>query len=150
MKSLKEWQKVNEFVAPAVTSPGENPEEVVTAKDEDFYQAHLYGRIERYLTWLTEELARKHEGLSTVRKAFIVQEVMDSLGLSAGQIGRMSNNIKNAIQRVKMRASQVRRTPTTSGEMATNTQAPAQRMAPAQSAPAAVNPTGQNNPNFTP
>jgi hypothetical protein len=87
MISYKTWK---EYAATATAGQSEQP----TADDFNFYQTQLSGKVRRYLQTLVTELERTNGKMSLVKKGFIMQEVMDSLGLDAGQVTRLSNNIK--------------------------------------------------------
>ncbi len=93
MISLQEWKKLREFVAP----PAGGNEEEPNQEDYNFYQTTVQGPIKRYLAWLVEELETSGQKLNMIRKGFIIQEVMDALGLTPAQVTRLSNNIKRGM-----------------------------------------------------
>lgn len=91
MKSLKEWR---ESTAPAIDIQSEEPND----QDWEFYKQKVQGRALVYLNWLIDELKNK-QGLSLIRKGFIVQEIMDALGLNAQQVVKITSNIKRAMMK---------------------------------------------------
>jgi hypothetical protein len=93
--NFKQWL---ELVSPPVSiGNNETTNEEPTAEDYNFYHTHLSGKIKIYLTWLTELLEKQGQKLNLIRKGFIVQEVMDSLGLNPQQVTRLSTNIKKGL-----------------------------------------------------
>lgn len=90
----KRKKSLLETVAPEVTMEDDSP----TEEDMNFYKTKLYGNLRRYLTWLVNEIQKSGGKLNLVRKGFIVQEVMDALGLTPSQVTRLSSNIKRAMQ----------------------------------------------------
>ena len=94
MKSLKEWRaSTTEATAAAVTTPAQQAEP--DDKDWEFYRSKIQGRAKQYLSWFVDEVSQKQ--LNLVRKGFILQEVMDALGMTPAEVVRVVSNIKRAL-----------------------------------------------------
>lgn len=105
MISYKTWK---EDVGTA-TTPTAGQSEVPTEADYNYYSTQLSGNLKRYLQWLVTELEKSSGKLTLVRKGFVMQEVMDALGLNPAQVTRLSNNIKKGF--MAWQAAQSKTTP---------------------------------------
>lgn len=107
MKSLREWRQINEFAGTmptgALAPPIEGNDEP-TEDDWKFYDQQIFGRLGRLLTMLTKEIENKK--LTNPRKGFIVQEVMDALGLDVPMVARITSKIKQGMARRKAELAQ--------------------------------------------
>ncbi len=122
MLSLREWRAMSETVDEPVA--GTEPAE---PEDEDwaFYDQKIHGRAGVYLKWLIGELENKK--LSPYKKGFIVQGIMDALGMDIPQVVRITNNIKRAFQKRDRMAQQ-----TQSQQQVPQQPQPMQQQAPQQ------------------
>jgi|GEM_PF-4661010 len=90
MIKYKEWQ---EATAASIQQNKEFPDD----SDWEFYKTRIQGRVRQYLTWLTDALRDQPNNL--VRKGFILQEIMDALGVTPQQAMTITSNIKHALQK---------------------------------------------------
>ena len=95
MISIQDWRvsQMKEATGDPVTSEKMDPDEM----DWEFYKTKIQGKAKTYLNWFVEELEGKN--MSLVKKGFIVQEVMDALGMNISQLVRVTSNIKRALQK---------------------------------------------------
>jgi hypothetical protein len=127
MKSLKEWREATDI---AVTTPEQQSEP--DARDWEFYHTKIQGRAKQYLGWFVDEVS--HKQLNLVRKGFILQEVMDALGMDVAQVVKVISNIKRALaKKQKLQAAA--------------SQQPQPVPSPVPQTPAQATPTGQPMPN---
>jgi hypothetical protein len=91
MLSLRDWREINEITAEPITSEEPAPD------DWEFYTQKVQGKAAAYLKWFTEEIRGKK--LSPYKKGFVIQEVMDALGLDIAQVVKITTNIKRAMQK---------------------------------------------------
>jgi hypothetical protein len=98
MKSIKEWRAMNETTTAAVTNTQQNDEP--DENDWDFYRSRIQGRAKRYLSWLVDEVSQKN--LTLAKKGFILQEVMDALGMNISEVVRVITNIKRSMAKKQL------------------------------------------------
>ena len=132
MKSLREWREATDV---AITTPEQHADP--DDRDWEFYHTKIQGRAKQYLSWFVDEVSKKQ--LNLVRKGFILQEVMDALGMDVSQVTKVVANIKRAL--AKKQQLQNRPTPQPTPPE------PEPVPSPVTTPPAAKVPTGQPMPN---
>jgi hypothetical protein len=94
MISIHDWRaQMKEGTADPISNEKTEPD----ARDWEFYHTKIQGRAKTYLKWFVDEV--EGQQLSLVKKGFIVQDVMDALGLNISQLVRVTSNIKRALQK---------------------------------------------------
>lgn len=109
MISIHEWRSIKENTTVPIAMDNTEP----TDDDWQYYHTKIQGRAKTYLKWFVEEIENKDYPL--IRKGFIVQEVMNALGLNMPQFVRIMSNIKRSIQ--KRQAMQTPNQPPTTPNM---------------------------------
>lgn len=108
MKNIHEWRSsLKEVTTAPVTIDSVEPDPT----DWEFYHTKIQGKAKQYLNWFVNEIEGKN--LSLVRKGFIIQEVMNALGLNISQLVRVTSNIKRAFQKKNALMQQSGQTPPT-------------------------------------
>ena len=80
-------------------------------EDFKFYETQLAGKVKMYMQKLLPELEKVHGKYTLIRKGFIVQEVLDALGLEVGQVSRVTSNIKRGMAMAKAAQARTGGTP---------------------------------------
>lgn len=86
MKDYKTWK---EELAPAIIANDEHP----SSEDMQFFHNPIIkGKILSYINWFAQEMKRDVPELTTVKKAFILNHIMQAINADPSKVYRILNN----------------------------------------------------------